>query len=197
MCVRWPDDAPDPAGADQKIKRKKHHTHSGSLGCGRRCIPCCMKTITSLPAIFWIDPPPAPRHSPPLRQRPHPAILHEPASETCFRQQPAARTDSYKASHWLQYPPGTEHAFSYIESRGEHLQSQPVLWLAGLFAQYLSTPITLADVAEAKAIYAAHGEPFNKRAGRAWWKNTVACCPCAFALCPKAWCCLCAMCCSR
>ena len=28
------------------------------------------------------------------------------------------RTDSYKASHWLQYPPGAEHAFSYIESRG-------------------------------------------------------------------------------
>jgi nicotinamide phosphoribosyltransferase len=30
-------------------------------------------------------------------------------------------TDSYKASHRLQYPPGTTHTFSYIESRGgEH-----------------------------------------------------------------------------
>ncbi|MGH1560632.1 nicotinamide phosphoribosyltransferase domain-containing protein [Caulobacter segnis] len=27
-------------------------------------------------------------------------------------------TDSYKASHWLQYPPGTTGAFSYVESRG-------------------------------------------------------------------------------
>ena len=27
-------------------------------------------------------------------------------------------TDSYKASHWLQYPPNTEYVVSYIESRG-------------------------------------------------------------------------------
>ena len=27
-------------------------------------------------------------------------------------------TDSYKASHWLQYPPGTEGMYSYLESRG-------------------------------------------------------------------------------
>ncbi len=27
-------------------------------------------------------------------------------------------TDSYKTSHWLQYPPNTETVFSYIESRG-------------------------------------------------------------------------------
>ena len=26
--------------------------------------------------------------------------------------------DSYKASHFLQYPPNTTQAFSYIESRG-------------------------------------------------------------------------------
>ena len=27
-------------------------------------------------------------------------------------------TDSYKASHWVQYPPGTTSTFSYLESRG-------------------------------------------------------------------------------
>ena len=27
-------------------------------------------------------------------------------------------TDSYKASHWLQYPPGTDKTFFYVESRG-------------------------------------------------------------------------------
>ncbi len=27
-------------------------------------------------------------------------------------------TDSYKASHYLQYPDGTEKVYSYIESRG-------------------------------------------------------------------------------
>jgi len=30
-------------------------------------------------------------------------------------------TDSYKASHWLQYPPGTQTVFSYIEARGGSL----------------------------------------------------------------------------
>ena len=27
-------------------------------------------------------------------------------------------TDSYKTSHWLQYPPNTEYVSSYIEARG-------------------------------------------------------------------------------
>jgi len=27
-------------------------------------------------------------------------------------------TDSYKFTHWRQYPPGTERVYSYIESRG-------------------------------------------------------------------------------
>lgn len=27
-------------------------------------------------------------------------------------------TDSYKLTHWLQYPPGTERVYSYLESRG-------------------------------------------------------------------------------
>jgi hypothetical protein len=28
------------------------------------------------------------------------------------------RTDSYKFTHWRQYPPGTERVYSYFESRG-------------------------------------------------------------------------------
>ncbi|MFN9108356.1 MAG: nicotinamide phosphoribosyltransferase domain-containing protein [Betaproteobacteria bacterium] len=30
----------------------------------------------------------------------------------------ALATDSYKVSHYLQYPPGTTGQFAYIESRG-------------------------------------------------------------------------------
>lgn len=79
------------------------------------------------------------------------------------------RTDSYKASHWLQYPPGAEHAFSYIESRGGRYSHSLFFGLQAYLREYLSTPITLADVAEAKAIYAAHGEPFNE----AGWTRLV------------------------
>ncbi len=32
-------------------------------------------------------------------------------------------TDSYKLSHYKQYPPGTEQVFSYIESRGGQFDS--------------------------------------------------------------------------
>lgn len=31
---------------------------------------------------------------------------------------PILRTDSYKLTHWNQYPVGTEHVYSYLESRG-------------------------------------------------------------------------------
>src|SRR5260370_38419909 len=36
------------------------------------------------------------------------------------------RTDSYKFTHWKQYPAGTTHVYSYMESRG------------GMFPQTLS-----------------------------------------------------------
>jgi nicotinamide phosphoribosyltransferase len=28
------------------------------------------------------------------------------------------RSDSYKVTHWRQYPPGTTEVYSYLESRG-------------------------------------------------------------------------------
>jgi nicotinic acid phosphoribosyltransferase len=31
---------------------------------------------------------------------------------------PILLSDSYKVTHWLQYPPGTERIHSYFESRG-------------------------------------------------------------------------------
>jgi len=34
-----------------------------------------------------------------------------------MRINPILRTDSYKASHFLQYPKGTESYFGYIEAR--------------------------------------------------------------------------------
>lgn len=77
-------------------------------------------------------------------------------------------TDSYKASHFLQYPGGTEHVSSYIESRGideksmmpegaevVHFGLQP--FLQGIEGHR----ITKHDVEEAKELFEAHGEPFH------------------------------------
>lgn len=71
-------------------------------------------------------------------------------------------TDSYKASHWLQYPKGTEFVSSYIESRGGKWTDTVFFGLQAFLKEYMSKPITMADVDEAAEFFAAHGEPFNR-----------------------------------
>lgn len=71
-------------------------------------------------------------------------------------------TDSYKASHWLQYPPGTQYVSSYIESRGGKWDETLFFGLQAFMKEYLSTPITQEDVDEAAEFWEAHGEPFNR-----------------------------------
>jgi nicotinamide phosphoribosyltransferase len=70
-------------------------------------------------------------------------------------------TDSYKASHWLQYPPNTTSMFSYIESRGGEYNETVFFGLQYLLKEYLSRRVTEEDVREAKEFFEAHGEPFN------------------------------------
>jgi nicotinamide phosphoribosyltransferase len=71
-------------------------------------------------------------------------------------------TDSYKASHWLQYPPKTKRIFSYIESRGGEFSSTLFFGLQAFIKEYLLTPITKEDIFEAKHFFRGHGEPFNE-----------------------------------
>src|SRR5262245_19426194 len=71
-------------------------------------------------------------------------------------------TDSYKASHWLQYPSGMDAMFSYIESRGGQYNRTVFFGLQSILKEYLTRPVTAADVVEAKELFAAHGEPFNE-----------------------------------
>jgi nicotinamide phosphoribosyltransferase len=78
-------------------------------------------------------------------------------------------TDSYKASHWLQYPPGTDATFFYVESRGGLYDRTLFFGLQTILKQYVATPITHADIAEAREVFAAHGEPFNE----AGWRYVV------------------------
>lgn len=71
-------------------------------------------------------------------------------------------TDSYKASHWLQYPPNTEAVFSYIESRGGQYSETVFFGLQMFLKEYLTRPITKEMIDEAEVFWAAHGEPFNR-----------------------------------
>ena len=78
-------------------------------------------------------------------------------------------TDSYKASHWLQYPPGTDATFFYVESRGGLYDRTLFYGLQAILKEYLGKPISHADVDEARDLFAAHGEPFNE----AGWRDIV------------------------
>ena len=74
----------------------------------------------------------------------------------------ATRTDSYKFSMWMQYPKGTTHISSYIESRGGEDESV-FFGLQAFIKQYLLKPITMNDVKRAEHIVQAHGLPFNRK----------------------------------
>lgn len=77
-------------------------------------------------------------------------------------------SDSYKTSHWVQYPSGSEYLSSYIEARkGDY--NVVFFGLQAFIKEYLSTPITHQDIDEAEKVIQAHGLTFN----RAGWEHLI------------------------
>ena len=70
-------------------------------------------------------------------------------------------TDSYKTSHFNQFPSNATRVSSYIEPRGGKFDNVVVFGLQAFIKQYLLTPIDLADILEAGEVCALHGVPFN------------------------------------
>jgi nicotinamide phosphoribosyltransferase len=83
---------------------------------------------------------------------------------------PILATDSYKHSHFLQYPPEMRGLSAYVEAR-KNIFSDRVLFLGlqPFLIDYLARPITPAHIEEAAAVTQAHGVPFN----RAGWERIV------------------------
>ena len=80
-------------------------------------------------------------------------------------------TDSYKHSHFLQYPPEARIISAYAEARPGGVAEEAVfLGLQPFLIDYLAKPVTTADIDEAEALLAVHGEPFN----RTGWEAIVA-----------------------
>lgn len=71
------------------------------------------------------------------------------------------RTDSYKFSQWMQYPAGTTHINSYIESRGGEDKSV-FFGLQAFIKDYMLDHIDMKDIDIAERIVTAHGLPFNR-----------------------------------
>jgi len=71
-------------------------------------------------------------------------------------------TDFYKASHFLQYPPGTMFVESYIESRGGEYDYTLFCGLQAFIKDVLLKPITLFDIIDAREVFTTAGLPFNE-----------------------------------
>jgi len=79
-------------------------------------------------------------------------------------------TDSYKQSHFLQYPPEARIISAYAEARPNRCAEEIVFFgLQPYLIDTLGKPITATDIEEAEAICTAHGVPFN----RAGWDATL------------------------
>lgn len=75
-------------------------------------------------------------------------------------------TDSYKLSHNLQYPPGTQSIYSTIYARKSSIPEIENVVFFGLQAyiqKYLSRPITDRDIDDAAMLANQHGLPFNEK----------------------------------
>lgn len=66
-------------------------------------------------------------------------------------------TDSYKPSHWKQYPPYVTGVFSFFESRGGKFPATTFFGLQYYLKRYLSgRVVTESAIKDAKAYFAAH-----------------------------------------
>ena len=82
---------------------------------------------------------------------------------------PLLDTDSYKTSHFLQYPPGTTTISSYIEARSGDLPDVAFFGLQAFLLESLSKPFTAQQISEAAFLFRAHGVPFNQ----AGWQHIL------------------------
>lgn len=71
-------------------------------------------------------------------------------------------TDSYKFSHWLQFPKNSEAMFSYIESRGGKYKETVMFGLRYIIQNFISKPITQNNINKAEKLCKFQGIPFNK-----------------------------------
>lgn len=82
-------------------------------------------------------------------------------------------TDSYKATHWKQYPSGTEQIYSYFESRGGRFDEVVFFGLQYYLKRYLVGPVVTEEgIDEAESCWAQHfgrDDLFN----RAGWEHVL------------------------
>lgn len=71
------------------------------------------------------------------------------------------KADSYKLSHYRQYPESAKFVSSFIESRGGEYDKTVMFGLQGFIMENLCVPISMADVKKMQRFAKAHGVSFN------------------------------------
>lgn len=72
-------------------------------------------------------------------------------------------TDSYKFSHYKQYPNGTEIVHSYLAPRGGEYSDVVMHGLDYILREYLSNGVpSIEDIENVKCLSKKHGVPFNE-----------------------------------
>ncbi len=67
------------------------------------------------------------------------------------------KTDSYKVSHWRQYPPNTSAVLSFLESRGGAFPEAVFFGLQYLIKRHLEgVVVTQEDIEEAREVFTQH-----------------------------------------
>ena len=93
-------------------------------------------------------------------------IVNRLSSRVAFSDNIILMSDSYKVSHFRQYPPGTEYVFSYFESRGGIFKDVLFFGLQYILKRYLvGQVVTAAKIEEADRYFSAHfgsSQHFNK-----------------------------------
>lgn len=78
---------------------------------------------------------------------------------------PILNTDSYKPSHWLQFPEDTQNLYAYLEARKgarySHTMNFGLQYILNHYFDRTDCPITADDVKIAAEFWKLHGEPFN------------------------------------
>lgn len=87
-----------------------------------------------------------------------------------FKENTVMMSDSYKYSHYLQYPKGTVNMYDYAEARSIKEYDKTLFFgLQMIWKKYFTKRITIKEVDEAAMFASAHGIPFNIKG----WKKIV------------------------
>ena len=91
-------------------------------------------------------------------------------SSLCLHRNLLLLTDSYKITHWKQYPPDTTRVHSFMEARGGS-SADVVFFGLQYYLAYLAQPVLQSDIVEAESYLTPHfGRPLMNMAG---WQRIV------------------------